>query len=137
MTHPSSLPQRTPAQRAGDAAEADVAQRLAAQGWLILGRQVRAGRSELDIVAVDRGAPPTLVVEVQWRRRRDFGLPEETLDRRKLAHLRRGLGHLVEAGRLPDGTILPDLPVRLDLAVVEPPARPGGPARFRHHRAIG
>jgi hypothetical protein len=125
MTHPSSLPQRTPAQRAGDAAEADVAQRPAAQGRLILGRQVRAGRSELDIVAVDRGAPPTLVVEVRWRRRRE------------LAHLRRGLGHLVEAGRLPDGTILPDLPVRLDLAVVEPPARPGGPARFRHHRAIG
>jgi putative endonuclease len=138
MTYPPSPPRRTPAQRAGDAAEAEVAQRLAGQGWVILGRQVRAGRSELDIVAVDRGAPPTLVVvEVRWRSRRDFGLPEETLDRRKLAYLRRGLGRLLEVGRLPDGTILPDLPVRLDLAVVEPPAGPDGLARVRHHRAIG
>jgi Holliday junction resolvase-like predicted endonuclease len=138
MTQPPSLPRRTPAQRVGNAAEADVARRLAAQGWVILGRQVRAGRSELDLVAVDRGAPPSLVVvEVRWRRRRDFRLPEEPLDRRKLAHLRRGLGPLVEAGRLPDGTILPDLPVRLDLAVVEPSERPDGPARFRRHRAIG
>jgi hypothetical protein len=74
---------------------------------------------------------------VRWRRSRDFGLPEETVDRRKLVHLRAGVGRLLEAGRLPDGIALPDLPVRLDLVVVEPPARPGGPPRFRHHRGIG
>src|SRR5450756_883261 len=80
---------RTLAQRAGDAAEDDVAARLSARGWRILGRRVRAGRSELDLVAVDPGPPRTLViVEVRWRRRRDFGLPEETVDHRKLAHLR-------------------------------------------------
>ncbi len=129
---------RTLAQRAGDTAEDDVAARLAARGWCLLGRRVRAGRSELDLVAVDPGPPPSLViVEVRWRRRRDFGLPEETVDHRKLAHLRAGIGRLLEAGRIPDGTVLPDLPIRLDLVVVEPPSSPGGPARVRHHRGIG
>ena len=129
---------RTLAQRAGDAAEDDVATRLSARGWRILGRRVRAGRSELDLVAVDPGPPRTLViVEVRWRRRRDFGLPEETVDHRKLAHLRAGVGRLLEAGRLPDGTVLPDLPIRLDLVVLEPPPPPGGPAQVRHHRGIG
>jgi Holliday junction resolvase-like predicted endonuclease len=129
---------RTLAQQAGDAAEDDVAARLAGRGWGLLGRRVRAGRSELDLVGVDPGPPRTLViVEVRWRRRRDFGLPEETVDRRKLAHLRAGIGRLLEAGRLPDGTILPDLPIRLDLVVVEPPSLPGGPARVRHHQAVG
>jgi putative endonuclease len=128
---------RTPSQRAGDAAEDEVARRLLALGWALLGRRVRAGRSELDLVATDPGPPPSLVVvEVRWRRSRDFGLPEETVDRRKLVHLRVGVGRLLEAGRLPDGTDLPDLPVRLDLVAVEPPARPGGPVRIRHHRGI-
>ena len=129
---------RTPSQRAGDAAEDEVALRLLAQGWTLLGRRVRAGRSELDLVATDPGPPPSLVVvEVRWRRSRDFGLPEETVDRRKRVHLRVGVGRLLEAGRLPDGTNLPDLPIRLDLVVVEPPARPGGSVRIRHHRGIG
>jgi hypothetical protein len=49
---------RTPAQRAGDAAEDAVAVALATSGWRILGRRVRVGRLELDIVAVDPGPPP-------------------------------------------------------------------------------
>jgi Holliday junction resolvase-like predicted endonuclease len=129
---------RTLAQRAGDAAEEVVAARFAGRGWSLLGRQVHAGRSELDLVGVDPGPPPTLViVEVRWRRRRDFGLPEETVDRRKLAHLRAGVGRLLEAGRLPDGTVLPDLPIRLDLVVVEPSSQASGELRVRHHRGIG
>jgi Holliday junction resolvase-like predicted endonuclease len=136
----ASLPPapRTRAQQAGDAAELDVAARLVDRGWLLLGRRVRAGRFELDLVAVDPGPPRALViVEVRWRCRRDFGLPEETVDRRKLAHLRAGIGRLLEVGQLPAGAILPDLPVRLDLVVVEPPSSPGGPPRVRHHRGIG
>ena len=129
---------RTLAQRAGDAAETQVADHLVARGWVVLGRQVHAGRSELDLVAVDPGPERALVVvEVRWRRGRDFGLPEETLDHRKLRRLRLGLGRLLGAGRLPDGTALPELPVRLDLVVVEPPAWQGGPPRLRHHRAVG
>lgn len=113
--------ERTDKQRAGDAAEALVAERLAARGWMILARNIHSGRSELDIVAVDPGPPARLVVvEVRWRRSRRFGLPEETLDHRKRAHLRAGVGRLLERGELPDGVQLPRLPISLDLAVVEP-----------------
>ncbi len=125
---------RTRAQLAGDAAERLVADRLAMAGWRILGRDVRAGRSELDLVAVDPGPPARLVVvEVRWRRRRDFGLPEETFDRRKRAHLRVGLARLLQAGRLPDGTPLPRLPPAVDLIVVEP-AADGAGIRLGHLR---
>ena len=119
---------RTRAQRAGDAAEALVAERLVRAGWSILGRNVHAGRSELDLVAVDPGPPARLViVEVRWRRSRQFGLPEETLDYRKRAQLRLGIGRLLEAGHLPDGSALPRLPIAVDLAVVEPGLAGGGP----------
>ena len=80
---------RTHAQALGDAAEELVARRLEADGWRVLGRNVRIGRLELDLVAVDPGPPPALaVVEVRWRAGRDFGLPEETVDFRKRARLR-------------------------------------------------
>jgi putative endonuclease len=68
---------RTSQQLAGDEAERAVADRLAAEGWQIIGRHVRVGRGELDLVAVDPGPPPMLVVvEVRWRRDRGFGLPD-------------------------------------------------------------
>lgn len=112
---------RTERQMAGDAAEQLVADVLVARGWSVLGRNVHAGRSELDIVATDPGPPRRLViVEVKWRRSRDFGGGEESFDYRKRARLRRGLARLLESGRLSDGTRLPVLPVAVDLAVVEP-----------------
>lgn len=120
---------RTPAQRAGDAAEAHVADHLEASGWSILARNVRVGRHEIDLVAVDPGPPRTLVVvEVRWRAARDFGLPEETVDHRKRVRVRSAAYGLLDRGTLPDGLPLPRLPLRFDLIVVEP----GG--RLRHHR---
>jgi len=120
---------RTAAQRAGDAAEASVAAYLERFGWRVLGRRIRVGRAELDLVGVDPGPSPTLVVvEVRWRSRRDFGLPEETVDRRKRARLRRAASSLRASGLLPDGTALPALPLRFDLIVVEPGDR------LRHYR---
>lgn len=74
-----------------------------------------------------------VLVEVRWRGRRDYGLPEETFDARKRAHLRVALGRLLELGTLPDGRALPVAPVRLDLIVVEPPVRAGDAPRVRHH----
>jgi putative endonuclease len=125
---------RTTAQLAGDTAEALVGVRLSEAGWTVLARNVHVGRHELDLVAVDPGPPPMLVVvEVRWRRRRDFGLPEETFDHRKRGHLRAALGRLLEEG-LPGGESLPRLPVRVDLVVVEPGQWPGTNARIRHHR---
>lgn len=123
---------RTAAQRLGDDAESKVAAHLEALGWQVLARHVRVGRDELDLVATDPGPPRALViVEVRWRARRDFGLPEETIDGRKRARLHRAGFSLREAGRLPDGTPLPSLPVRFDLVVVEPGER------LRHHRYGG
>ncbi|HEX7590383.1 MAG TPA: YraN family protein [Candidatus Limnocylindrales bacterium] len=112
---------RTDRQVSGDAAEALVAERLAARGWVVLGRNLRFGRCELDIVAVDPGPPARLVVvEVRWRASRAFGGAEESFDYRKRGQLRLGVGRLLEAESLPDGTALPRLPVAVDLAVVEP-----------------
>ena len=128
---------RTTRQEAGDAAEVLVAERLAALGWTILARNVHAGRSELDIVAVDPGPPARLVVvEVRWRRSREFGLPEETLDHPKRATVRRGVARLLECGALPDGSQLPHLPIAVDLAVVEP-GLGGGPSARLYRNALG
>lgn len=121
---------RTSRQLTGDAAESLVADRLAARGWRILARNLHAGRSEFDIVAVDPGPPARLViVEVRYRRWRDFGLPEETFDYRKRTQLRLGIARLIDAGVLPDGSDLPHLPIAVDLAVVEP--EPGSSPSIR------
>ena len=120
---------RTTAQRAGDAAETLVAARLAEAGWTVLARNVHVGRHELDLVAIDPGPPAALVVvEVRWRARRDFGLPEETVDHRKRVRVRSAAYGLLDRGTLPDGSPVPRLPLRFDLVVVEPGDR------LRHHR---
>jgi putative endonuclease len=129
---------RTAAQRAGDAAEAAVAEGLRASGWEVLASRVRVGRAELDLVAIDPGPPRELVaVEVRWRSGRSFGLPEETVDGRKLARLWGAVARLLDEGCLPDGRPLPRLAARVDLVAVEPADRPGGRPRVRHHRALG
>ena len=122
-------------QAIGAAAEARVAAALAGAGWTVLARNVRVGRSELDIVAVDPGPPAALVVvEVRARGRRDYGLAEETLDHRKRAALRRGIGELLASGALPDGAPLPRHPLRFDLVAMDP--GPDGRESVRHHRGI-
>jgi putative endonuclease len=127
-------PVRTPAQRLGDAAERLVADQLAAVGWTILGRNLRFGRNEVDILATDPGPPATLVViEVRWRANRAYGIGEETFDWRKRGHLRAAVGRLLASADLPDGSPLPRLPLRIDLVVVEP-GEAGNPPRIRHHR---
>jgi Holliday junction resolvase-like predicted endonuclease len=111
-----------------------VASRLTESGWTVLARNVHVGRHELDLVAVDPGPPAALVVvEVRWRRRRDFGLPEETFDHRKQRYLRAAAGRLLEDG-LPGGIRPPLLPLRIDLVVVEPGLTPNAAPRMRHHR---
>jgi putative endonuclease len=135
MDAPPGDPGRTPAQRAGDTAEALVAARLVSAGWTILARNVRVGRHEIDLVAVDPGPPPALViVEVRWRARRDFGLPEETVDHRKRRRVREAAYGLLDRGELADGAPLPHLPLRFDLVVVEP-GSDEGELRIRHHRS--
>jgi putative endonuclease len=135
MDGPPPNPPRTPAQLSGDAAEALVASRLVEAGWTIVGRNVHVGRHELDLVAIDPGPPSALVViEVRWRRVRDFGLPEETVDHRKRVRVRAAAYGLLDRGVTPDGGPVPRLPLRFDLVVVEPGVG-GGEPRVRHHRA--
>lgn len=120
---------RTTAQLVGSSAEEAVTGHLRTLGWTIIGRNVRVGRAEIDILAIDPGAPRTLVaVEVRWRSRRDFGLAEETVDRRKLARLRAATLTLREGAML-TGMPIPRLPIRVDVIAVEP----GGVLRHHHH----
>jgi putative endonuclease len=125
----------TDAQRIGDEGEQLVADRLEAAGWRVIARNLRLGRDEVDLLAVDPGPPAALVVvEVRRRGRRDFGLAEETLDHRKRTALRRIAGELAGRTGLPDGTVLPRLPLRVDLVAIDP--GPDGRLSVRHHRGI-
>jgi putative endonuclease len=78
--------QRTRRRISGDLAEQAVARHLAALGWTILGRNVRVGRSEVDIVARDPTAT-LVIVEVRSRSGSGLGTPEETVDGGKVARL--------------------------------------------------
>jgi putative endonuclease len=135
MEGSNSLSTRTQAQQAGDAAESLVLGRLVETGWTVLARNVHVGRHELDLVAVDPGPPRALViVEVRWRASRGFGLGEETVDHRKRSRVRLAAYGLLDRGVLPGGTVVPRLPIRFDLIVVEP-GEGGGEPRVRHHHA--
>lgn len=74
----------------GRAAEEAAARYLAARGWRLLGRNVRIGRGELDIVACN--GPALIFVEVKARRTRACGAPEDAVTSRK----RRQVARLAE-----------------------------------------
>lgn len=124
----------------GGVGEAAAARHLEGLGWRVLARQVRIGRDEVDLVAVDPGPPAHLVVvEVRSRSSARFGPPEASVDRSKVMRCYRALGALQRAGTLPDGTPLPRLPWRVDLMAVDLDAvsAPGlRGSRIRHLRAV-
>jgi len=68
-------------QRFGRDAEEAAARYLTGSGWTLLGRNVRIGRGELDLIA-RRGAVLAFV-EVKARRTTDYGAPEDAVDGRK------------------------------------------------------
>jgi putative endonuclease len=72
----------------GTQGEALAAAHLAREGYRIVGRNVRAGGVELDLVAA-RGNL-RIFVEVKTRWSRSLGLPEEAVDGRKRRRLVRG-----------------------------------------------
>ena len=77
-------------QQFGRAAEDVAARYLQRRGWRVLGRNVRVGRGELDIVA-RRGAVLAFI-EVKARRSGVCGAPEDAVSPRK----RRQVGRLAE-----------------------------------------
>jgi len=77
-----------PRRALGALGEAQAAEHLARQGYRIVGRNVRAGGVEIDLI-VER-ARILAFVEVKTRSSTRFGRPEEAVDARKQARLVRG-----------------------------------------------
>ena len=133
---------RTARRRRGDEAESAAAGHLRSRGWRILGAQLRVGRDEIDLLAVEPGTPATLVlVEVRGRSGDGFGAQEERLNAGKLRRLYRAAAALRAEGRLADGTDLRGHSWRIDLLAVDlaPGAGGAGTARaagFRHLRGL-
>lgn len=101
-------------------------------GWRVVARNVKVGRDEVDILAVDPGPPRTLVnVEVRSLSVSAFGEPEERVDRGKVARLYRAL-HSV-AGALESDEGIGRLARRVDLVIVD---RRTGTPLLRHLRAL-
>ncbi|HLB44283.1 MAG TPA: YraN family protein [Candidatus Limnocylindrales bacterium] len=115
----------TERQRRGSVAEAQAADYLVGLGWRVVGRNVKIGRDEIDILAIDPGPPSALVfVEVRSASSPVFGTPEERVDRAKVSHLYRASRVLGEPAHLPR---------RVDLVVVD---RRSGKSIVRHLRAL-
>jgi putative endonuclease len=123
---------KTTRQSRGALAEREAAEYLEGLGWRVVARNLRLGRDELDILAIDPGPPATLVVvEVRSLRTSAFGEPEERVDRFKVGRLYRalaGIGRVLESH---DG--VGRLPRRVDLVIVD---RRSGVTAIRHLRAL-
>lgn len=71
----------------GQSAEDLVARELERRGFEIVARNARVGRLELDIIA--RRGKLLVICEVRSRTSRAFGSPVATIDRGKIARIRR------------------------------------------------
>jgi putative endonuclease len=82
----------------GESGEALVAQRLEAAGYQILARNVRVGRSEIDIIA----SRARLVVFCEVRTRSSSALmePAESIDRAKVARIRKAAAGWLHSQKL-------------------------------------
>jgi putative endonuclease len=73
--------------RLGRAAERAAASYFETRGWRILGRNVRVGRGELDLIV--RRGPVLAFVEVKSRRSRACGAPEDAVSAAKQRQVAR------------------------------------------------
>ena len=122
-----------PAQVLGDRAESLVGDQLRAAGWTILGRNLRFGRNEVDILALDPGpSPPWSSSRSAGERAGPTGLARRpsTGASGPTCGRRRAPPRVDRVDRRHDRAAFP---VRIDLVVVEPGER-DGPIRVRHHR---
>jgi putative endonuclease len=116
---------KTARQLNGRSAEDEAAGYLERLGWRLVARNLKVGRDEIDIVAVDPGPPAELVcVEVRSATSTAFGAPEERVDRAKVGHLYRAM-RAYKPGH--------GLPPRVDLVVVD---RRGTRPALRHMRGL-
>ena len=110
-------------QKLGRWGEQLAAQRLEAKGYVLLDRNWRCPRGEIDLVA--RDGDVLVFVEVKTRRGRDYGTPEEALTGYKVKRLLElGQRYMLERD-------LEDVEWRVDLVAVELD-RQGKLLRFEH-----
>jgi putative endonuclease len=113
----ASPDRRTARRKSGDGAEQAVVDHLVRLGWTIVARNVRVGRSEVDIIA--REPSGSLVfVEVRSRSGTRLGMPEESVDAAKVARLYAAAWELLRIGRSPGGESLTEVAFRVDLVTV-------------------
>ena len=110
-THPPEEDRR----RLGSRGETRAAEYLQQHGYRVLGRNVRAGGVELDLIAAR--AHTIVFVEVKTRRSRAQGAPELAVDARKRARIVRGAAAWLRGQRGHTGR------VRFDVISCEPDAR--------------
>ena len=123
---------KTGRQARGASAEHQAAAHLEELGWRVVARNLKIGRDEIDVLAVDPGPPRTLVVvEVRSVRTSAVGAPEERVDRAKVRRLYRAVAALGESLETDDRHRA--LPRRVDLLVVD---RRSFPAQIRHLRSL-
>jgi putative endonuclease len=108
----------------GRQAEEAAAAYLRAQGWRVVGQNVRIGRGEIDLIARRRGV--LAFVEVKARRSATCGAPEDAVSPRK----RRQIARLVELWLAARPWALRGVDeVRFDIVAVDAGRRP---ALVRH-----
>ena len=91
----------------GEDVAADYLQR---KGYIIIERDWKSGRRDIDIIASCDNT--TIVfVEVKTRRNRLFTDPEQAVDYQKLQSLRMAINHYIKFHRI-------NLPIRLDIITV-------------------
>lgn len=96
-------------------------------GWKIIGRNVRLGHKEIDLIAQD--GPVTVFIEVKTRRGDAFGSPEEAITEKKLARLHAAFALYVR--RYPATKH-----VRFDVISLTYAADPKQKPKLRHLRGV-
>jgi putative endonuclease len=119
--------QTDPRRALGEYGERLAARYLTDHGLVVIDRNWRCARGEIDLVARDGDC--LVFCEVKTRRSERFGTPVEAVDWRKTARLRRLaaawlLAHDEHPGR-----------IRIDVVGIVRPVR--GPARVRHLQGVG
>lgn len=111
------MPTRTPAQEAGNTAEARARKVLELAGLTLVARNWLCRHGELDLIMQDG---PTLVfVEVRQRRKGFHATAAESIDNRKRMRIIRAAQHYLQT--LPDSPP----PCRFDVVCIDGPAPSG------------
>ena len=113
----------------GKAGETIAAEYLRLIGYGIIGRNLRIGRNEIDIVAADRDC--LVFVEVKTRRSRRFGSAAGAVGRDKILGIRRAAGRYLGEG----GNRRRYGEFRIDVVAIEID-RPGDRMILEHLRGV-